>query len=224
MADFQEEVYIIEKQEITDDEGDDQDYDSPDIDEDPELADLGDLSDDDEDLNDFEALKTKMDIKQLKKAKETGVSGYASALTNKEKKPVSIERPVVIDDFIRNFLTKSKMNKTMNTFQQEWFDLQKKGTFQDVGLGLVTDINNKNIKMQAKIEKMRSELASAKVVADDAKSTWEKLRKERDYHKAHQNRVNDEKITITANIKKVVAIQGETEEKIVDVKKKLLNV
>ena len=78
--------------------------------------------------------------------------------------------------------------------------------------------------MQAKIEKMRSELASAKVVADDAKSTWEKLRKERDYHKAHQNRVNDEKITITANIKKVVQIQGETEEKIVDVKKKLLNV
>ena len=147
MADFQEEVYIIEKQEITDDEADDQDYDSPDIDEDPELADLGDLSDDDEDLNDFEALKTKMDIKQLKKAKETGVSGYASALTNKEKKPVSIERPVVIDNFIRNFLTKSKMNKTMNTFQQEWFDLQKKGTFQDVGLGLVTDINNKNIKM-----------------------------------------------------------------------------
>ena len=51
---------------------------------------------------------------------------------------------------------------------------------------------------------MRSELASAKVVADEAKSTWEKLRKERDYHKAHQNRVNDEKITITANIKKVV--------------------
>jgi len=57
MADFQEEVYIIEKQEITDDEAEDQEYDSPDIDEDPELADLGDLSDDDEDLNDFEALK-----------------------------------------------------------------------------------------------------------------------------------------------------------------------
>ena len=62
-------------------------------------------------------------MKQLKKAKDAGVSGGASALTNKEKKPVSIERPVVIDDFIRNFLTKSKMNKTMNTFQQEWFEL-----------------------------------------------------------------------------------------------------
>ena len=124
MADFQEEVYIIEKQEITDDEADDQEYDSPGIDEDIDIGDLEGVSDDDEeDLNDFNALKNKMDEKQAKKAKDLGVTGGTSALTNKEKKPVSIERPVVIDDFIRNFLTKGKMNKTMNIFQQEWFEL-----------------------------------------------------------------------------------------------------
>jgi hypothetical protein len=39
------------------------------------------------------------------------------------------ETPVVIDDFIRNFLSQLKMDKTMNTFQQEWFELQKKGVF-----------------------------------------------------------------------------------------------
>ena len=77
--------------------------------------------------------------------------------------------------------------------------------------------------MQAKIDKMRQELASAKVIADDAKSTWEKLRKERDYHKAHMNRVNDEKVTIAANIKKIKGMHTEYEEKIEDVKKKLLN-
>lgn len=109
----------------------------------------------------------------------------------------------MIDDFIRNFLTKCMMSKTMNIFQQEWFELQKKGTFQDNGIGLISDINNKNLKMQAKIDKMKSELASANVIADEAKSTWEKLRKERDYHKGHQNRVNEEKVTITANIKKI---------------------
>jgi len=36
---------------------------------------------------------------------------------------------VVIDDFIRNFLTKMKLQKTMNIFQNEWFELQKKNTF-----------------------------------------------------------------------------------------------
>ena len=54
--------------------------------------------------------------------------------------PKTNEMPVVIDDFIRNFLTHLSMNKTMNIFQQEWFQLQKKGVFQDKGIGMVTDI------------------------------------------------------------------------------------
>ena len=65
----------------------------------------------------------------------------------RELKPAAVERPVVIDDFIRNFLKKLMMNKTMNTFQQEWHDLQKKGIFQDTGIGLISDISNKNDKM-----------------------------------------------------------------------------
>lgn len=92
---------------------------------------------------------------------------------------------MVIDDFIRNFLTKTQMSKTMNIFQQEWYELQKKGTFQDLGIGLITDIKNKNTKMESKIERMTSELKQAKIVAENAKSTWEKLRKERDFHKHH---------------------------------------
>ena len=77
--------------------------------------------------------------------------------------------------------------------------------------------------MQTKIDKMKQELASAKVVADEAKSTWEKLRKERDYHKSHQDRVNGEKVAITANIKKIKQMHEDYSEKIEDVKKKLLN-
>ena len=63
----------------------------------------------------------------------------------------TINRDVVIDDFIRNFLTKFNMDKTLNTFQQEWHELQKKGTFHDIGIGLITDSKNKNGKLQSKI-------------------------------------------------------------------------
>lgn len=52
---------------------------------------------------------------------------------------------------------------------------------------------------------MRTELDSAKVIADEAKSTWEKLRKERDYHKTHQDRVNNEKVEINQEIKHIKA-------------------
>jgi hypothetical protein len=68
---------------------------------------------------------------------------------------------------------------------------------------MVTDIQNKNEKMQEKIDRIKKELESAKVIADDAKSTWEKLRKERDYHKQHQYIVNEDKIEISNNIKKI---------------------
>jgi hypothetical protein len=46
----------------------------------------------------------------------------------------------------------------MNVFQNEWYELQKKGTFQDLGIGLIADIKNKNSKMEGKIAKMTTEL------------------------------------------------------------------
>jgi hypothetical protein len=49
-----------------------------------------------------------------------------------ETLPKTLERDVVIDDFIRNFMHKFEMKKTLNIFQQEWHELQKKGTFHDV--------------------------------------------------------------------------------------------
>jgi len=39
-----------------------------------------------------------------------------ASLGNNVSSPKTIERDVVIDDFIRNFLTKVKMTKTMNIF------------------------------------------------------------------------------------------------------------
>lgn len=83
-----------------------------------------------------------------------------------DPKPKVIERDVVIDDFIRNFLSRFGMNKTLNIFMQEWHELQKKGTFHDNSIGFITDIENKNKRLQDKVVKMRGELADAKVAAE----------------------------------------------------------
>lgn len=139
-----------------------------------------------------------------------------------EAMPKTLKRDVVIDDFIRNFLQQFTMSKTLNVFQQEWHELQKKGTFHDVQIGLITDMQNKNSKLRAKIDTMKVELQEANVIADQAKSTWEKLRKERDFHKTHQDRVNNEKITISQNIKKMKDLHEDYEEKIEEIQKKHL--
>ncbi len=139
MADFREEAYILEKMEITEDDDDDFDYEEiKDSDAEQEQQEHSD----DDDLNNFEALKAKTNFKMQSRA---GGDGQQSMKMYKgEPKPKTVERDVVIDDFIRNFLSRFQMTKTMNIFMQEWHDLQKKGTFHDTNLGFITDIQNKN--------------------------------------------------------------------------------
>jgi hypothetical protein len=108
MTDFREEAYILEKMEITEDEEDENfTYE--------EIKDSGDEVDndsDDNDLNNFDALKAKTNFKM-----QSRHGGGDSMKTFKmEPKPKTIERDVVIDDFIRNFLSKFKMSKTLNVF------------------------------------------------------------------------------------------------------------
>ena len=88
---------------------------------------------------------------------------------------------------------------------------------------MITDSKNKNDKLRAKIDTMKVELQKANVIADEAKSTWEKLRKERDFHKTHQDRVNGEKVTISQNIKKMKDLHEEYEEKIEEISRKHLH-
>ena len=109
----------------------------------------------DDDLNDFNSLKKKTESKIAKRAKDLTVTQMSSTkkteFASGAQSPRTVEREVVIDDFIRNFLKKMKLQKTMNIFQNEWFELQKKNTFQDMGIGLITDIKNKSQRMETKI-------------------------------------------------------------------------
>ena len=64
MAEYQEEIYLIEKREITDDEGDDSEFEkmqqeAAELDLPAFSVDEGDLHSSDDDLNDFNALKAK---------------------------------------------------------------------------------------------------------------------------------------------------------------------
>lgn len=130
MTDFKEEAYVLEKMEISEDDDEGFDYkeiqDTEQDNEDQAVESVG-LDDDDEDLNDFNALKIKTEAKRLAAERAKGVN-----VTHEEALPKTIEREVVIDDFIRNFLQKFEMKKTLNIFMQEWHEMQKKGTFHDV--------------------------------------------------------------------------------------------
>jgi hypothetical protein len=53
---------------------------------------------------------------------------------------------------------------------------------------------------------MRQELAAAREVAARASSTWDKFRKERDFHRMHHKRVAQEKNRLISDIKRLKVI------------------
>ncbi len=90
----------------------------------PPPEDEEDLEDesDEEDLNNFEALKAKTNMKLQTKGNPISIISLAGAPESvktykPEPKPKVIEREVVIDDYIRNFLRRYGMAKTLNIFE-----------------------------------------------------------------------------------------------------------
>lgn len=144
--------------------------------------------------------------------------------------PKIINREEVVDDFIRNFFTKYILNKTLEEFnvfiyiyQKEYNELAKKGKFNDNYLGPITDAHIKNAKLEEKHLKMKKELEKAKKNADEAKSQWESLRKERDFHKDNHKKTVEEKEKISQDIKQLKKLHEDFSLKIIDLKQKYEN-
>ena len=84
------------------------------------------------------------------------------------------------------------MNETLENFQQEWYELKQKNT-QVQGLTEIPMEYIKSEKLRDDIRKLRDELDKAVIVAEKARGTYDKLLKERNFHKMHHQRVQQEK-------------------------------
>jgi hypothetical protein len=111
MADYQEEVYIVERKEVSDDEGEDAEFELM-VNEAANDEVLSEGGSSDEDLNDFNSLKNKTEKKKAtKRAADLGHTTVTSGnqafnqTGSRVPLPKTVEREVVIDDFIRNYLT-----------------------------------------------------------------------------------------------------------------------
>ncbi|CAE8585304.1 unnamed protein product, partial [Polarella glacialis] len=113
------------------------------------------------------------------------------------------QRPQVIDDFFRNFLMKFGMQRSLEAFQGEWYELQQSGQFKDSELEIVPDIYTRNHGLHQEVVLLREELDKARQVAGKAKDSWDKFRKERDFHRTHHRRVAQEKNKLIVDLKRL---------------------
>lgn len=176
---------ILEQVEFSDESDDEFAYEE--LPEDPEL-----LEDEEETLDDINRL--------LAETKPGGEDGDRAADGNVSQ--IS-QRPQVIDDFIRNFLMKYSMRQSLEAFQSEWYEMQLAGKFKDSELQIVPDIYTRNQGMYEEVMLLREELEKSRQVASKAKQTWDKFRKERDFHRMHHRRVVQEKNKLIVDLKRL---------------------
>lgn len=111
--------------------------------------------------------------------------------------------PEVVDDFLRNFLVKMGMSRTLDCFQTEWFEMLQKGTLKTNQVGFVPDIYTHNQLLDNELKTVQRERDSYEQAAFQAGETIVKLQRERDFHRLQHKRVMQEKNRLTEDIRRL---------------------
>jgi len=119
---------------------------------------------------------------------------------NKDNVASTTKQPEVVEDYIKNFFYSRGLKKSLETFQEEWYEFKKKGNLSPEDSEIVPDLYVKNQKLADNIQKLRTNIEEYKDIANKAQSTFEKLKKERDYHRMHHQRVVQEKNKLISDI------------------------
>jgi sperm-associated antigen 16 protein len=123
-------------------------------------------------------------------------------LNTPKKSEVSV-KPEAIDDFFRNFLVRLNLMKTLNQFQNEWYEFIQTGKLNYEEAGPIPDIYSRNQQLNDRLKFLQLEVDRFKNAATKAKEEYVKMRKERDYHRMHHNRVAQEKNKLITDIKRL---------------------
>lgn len=134
-------------------------------------------------------------------AQETG-SAIQTRCSGSAKQNIS-HIPEVVDDFLRNFLVKMGMSRTLQSFQTEWYEMIQKGTLKNEQVDFVPDAYTHNQLLHNELKTVLSERDSYKQAAFKASETFVTIQKERDFHRLQHRRVAQEKNRLIEDMKRL---------------------
>jgi sperm-associated antigen 16 protein len=106
------------------------------------------------------------------------------------------------DEFLRNFFIKFGMKKTLEQFQTEWYELKATNELDIQAMPEIPKIYQRNQELSDELAVLQEELDEARIIAEKARSTYDKLRKQRDFQKINHRRVQQEKSKLNTDSKK----------------------
>lgn len=112
------------------------------------------------------------------------------------------------------------MFQSLDTFNTEWYSNVAKNAVQKNKLEPVPDIYVKNQQLETEIHELKLECERLKNIAKTAKGTWDKFRRERDYHRMNHRRVVQEKEKLLNDIRRLERQAKLYEPQLVDLKQR----
>lgn len=109
--------------------------------------------------------------------------------------------PVVVDDFIRNFLVKHGLLATLDSFELEWY--QRYGSNPEDEPKHVPDVYLENARLVDRTAELEREVVKHKEISRKAMTLWERVKKERDLHRMNHSRVMQEKSSLSRDLKRL---------------------
>lgn len=185
MSKTEDGIKILEKIDLSDDEDED-DFQYEEIKDDDDL----DAEDDNELADALASLQLKSKV-----VGNESIVNQSNAMTQ--------VRPSVVDDFLRNFLIKAGLKRSLDAFNTEWYEMQSKGKLPAELSTAVPDIYLRNEELDKQVGVLREQVEKMRAVASKAESTWDKFRKERDFHRMHHKRVVQEKNKLIDDLRRL---------------------
>ena len=129
-----------------------------------------------------------------------------------------------IDVYIKNYLSKFEMSKTLKAFEQEFYEFLSREKIDINDIPKVPYVYIESEKIQEEIGNIQKELDDAKIYAEKAKSMFLRLNKEKENEKIRHRRVQQEKKKLIKEIEKIKNVYTEDYAVYKDLKKKYWDV
>ncbi|KAL0248910.1 hypothetical protein GEMRC1_004144 [Eukaryota sp. GEM-RC1] len=154
------------------------------------------------------------DVPNLTQSDDEDLDTLLQSLTNKPQTaeshtisaPTTYSQPSVVADYIRNFLIQHNLSQTYETFENEWLAMTSAHSSTSDPSSFIdppTDVYIENQQLTSKVKSLERQLDELKEVSEEVKGTWDKFRKQRDFHKMHHRRVVQEKERLLTDIKRL---------------------
>ncbi|KAG9390198.1 WD domain G-beta repeat [Carpediemonas membranifera] len=139
--------------------------------------------------------------------------------------PIKMERkPETIDDFIRNFLSRNNMARTLELFQKEWyFSQDSHGTVEHAPLqdeSSLRDVYAQNKALEKRITAMTKEMDRLKKDVREAARTYTALDRDKDAYSSNRSAVDQENRKLTSDMKKLETHLARYEPAVKEMKKR----